>query len=116
MTSGCSRVRYFASALAACALFYAPGLRQAQSVPPTPAKAPDPIAELRVQNVRTGLNVDHGCRRQHRGLVRRGRRRARGYGSGDSLCGRGRRRLAHLHGTSQVRHQHERSRGPRGWQ
>ena len=32
MTSGCSGIRYFASALTACALFYAPGLLQAQSV------------------------------------------------------------------------------------
>ncbi len=60
MTSGCSGIRYFAMAMTACALFYAPGLLQAQSAAPMQAKAPDPSAELRVQNVRTGLNVITG--------------------------------------------------------
>jgi glyoxylase-like metal-dependent hydrolase (beta-lactamase superfamily II) len=60
MTSGCSRVRNFARALTAFALLHAPGLLQAQSAAPTPAKALDPVAELRVQNVRPGLNVITG--------------------------------------------------------
>jgi cyclase len=61
MTTGCSRIRGFAGALTACALFYQPGFLHAQSAAPTVAKAPDPSAELRVQNVRTGLNVITGA-------------------------------------------------------
>ena len=55
MTTGRSRIRDFAGALTACALFYQPGFLHAQSVAPTVAKAPDPSAELQVQSVRTGL-------------------------------------------------------------
>ena len=61
MTTGRSRIRDFAGALTACALFYQPGCLHAQSAAPTAANAPDPSAELRVQNVRTGLNVITGA-------------------------------------------------------
>jgi len=61
MTKGCSRIRFFARALTAYALFCAPGFLHAQSPAPAAPKAPDPIAELRVQNVRTGLNVIAGA-------------------------------------------------------
>ena len=61
MTKGCSRVRFFARALTAYALLCAPGFLHAQSPAPAALKAPDPGAELRVQNVRTGLNVIAGA-------------------------------------------------------
>lgn len=61
MTTGRSRIRDFAGAFTACALFCQPGFLHAQSAAPTVAKAPDPSAELRVQNVRTGLNVITGA-------------------------------------------------------
>ncbi len=61
MTSSFSTVGFFARALMACVLFHPPGLLQAQSVAPAAVKAADPIAELRVQSVRTGLNVITGA-------------------------------------------------------
>ncbi len=61
MTSNCSRTRFFGQALAALATLCMPFMAHAQTSAPSAAKATEPVTELRVQNVRAGLNVITGA-------------------------------------------------------
>ncbi|MEY2920949.1 MAG: hypothetical protein RL261_2254 [Pseudomonadota bacterium] len=61
MTSNCSGTRFCGQALMALATLCIPFLLHAQTPATATAKAAEPATELRVQNVRTGLNVIMGA-------------------------------------------------------
>jgi glyoxylase-like metal-dependent hydrolase (beta-lactamase superfamily II) len=61
MTLNRGRISFFGQALATLATLCVPFLAHAQAPAPSAAKATEPVTELRVQNVRTGLNVITGA-------------------------------------------------------